>query len=155
MRHRGEVCHLRLLCFIYISVQYVRCKATQFAVAATNQNRVGRCFDASSWTRSSSATKQHNLVPAVRHRYPAAGKVTVGLASRWPMCHRLKWIIHLRARGILQGWNWIERLSSVQLDEMRSDDIGMNEWQLRSRNAPSSSQHQQPGSIHYHVPSDP
>jgi len=32
-------------CLVYISVQCVRCEATQFAVVATNQNevRLGRC----------------------------------------------------------------------------------------------------------------
>jgi len=31
-----------------------------------------------------SVTKQYKLVPARRRRRPAAGKVTVGLASHWP-----------------------------------------------------------------------
>jgi len=34
--------------------------------------------------RSTFVTKQYNLVPVKGRRYPAAGKVTVGLASHWP-----------------------------------------------------------------------
>ena len=33
--------------------------------------------------RCASITKQHKLVPVKRRRYPAAGKVTVGLTSHW------------------------------------------------------------------------
>jgi len=46
--------------------------------------------------------KQYNLVPVKGWWCPAAGKVTVGLASHW-QCHRLQWFIHLRAHGLSQG----------------------------------------------------
>ena len=46
-----------------------------------------------------SVTKQYNLVPVEGRWCPAAGKVTVGLASHW-LCVRLKWFIHLQAYGL-------------------------------------------------------
>ena len=35
-------------------------------------------------THVSPSPEQYNLVPSKQRRYPAAGKVTVGLASHWP-----------------------------------------------------------------------
>jgi len=47
-----------------------------------------------------SVTKQNNLVPVKRQWCPAAGKVTIGLASH---CVRLQRFIHLRAHGLRKG----------------------------------------------------
>jgi len=50
----------------------------------------------------SSVTKQYNLVPFKGQWCPAAGEVTVGLASHWPRV-RLQWFIHLRAHSLRKG----------------------------------------------------
>jgi len=51
-----------------------------------------------------SVTKQYNLVPVKGRLCPAVGKVTVGLASRWPSVTDFRGLsVHLQARGLRKG----------------------------------------------------
>ena len=68
------------------------------ALSATNPGQVGHTH-----TRAS-VTKQYNLVPVKGRLCPAVGKVTVGLASRWPSVTDFRGLsVHLQARGLRKG----------------------------------------------------
>ena len=68
----------------------------------TANGEVGKC---SFWYKCLPyvATDQYILLPVKGRRRPAAGKVTVDLASQLVMRHRLQLFIHLRAQDLRKG----------------------------------------------------
>ena len=60
-----------------------------------------------------SVTKQYNLVPVKGRRCPAAGKVTEGLASHWPMATRHRLVVHPPMGSRLKTGRWASRLHSL------------------------------------------
>jgi len=61
-----------------------------------------------------SVTKQYNLVPVKWRRCPAAGKVTVGLASRWPCVRDFSGLCTCGLTTYEEG-RWAPRLHSTRL----------------------------------------
>ena len=64
----------------------LRLKRSRFRISAVplSGNNLGQVVHTHTHTRASVVTKQYDLVPIQGQRCPAAGKVAIGLALRWP-----------------------------------------------------------------------